>query len=139
MAIDNLFASIAGILVATRVIKVPPDYWPPGRWALVALTYLAYYFVQEGVWGTTLGKRVFGLRVVRLDGTRAGWPEAFWRTLFRIIEVNPLLFGAAPGGLAIVRSKQRQRLGDQAADTVVVTRKDLARASQQANLARSRA
>ena len=131
MGIDNLFASIVGILVATKLIKVPPDDWPAG-WLFVSLAYLAYYFVQEGIWGTTLGKRAFGLWVVCLDGTPAGWLEAWWRTLFRILEVNPLLLGPVPGGLAIARSKHRQRLGDLAAGTVVVTRKELARASEQA-------
>ena len=136
MGIDNLLASIAGFFVAARIPlgSTSDESASVGRWLIAGLVYLTYYFVQEGIWSTTVGKSLFGLRVVRLDGKRAGLPEAVSRTLSRIFEVNPILLGALPGGLAIAGSKRRQRLGDMAAGTVVVTRRALALASQQAQL-----
>ena len=89
------------------------------------VAYLGYFFVQEGMWGATVGTRVFGLRVVRLDGGSAGWSASFWRTILRVLEVNPILFGAIPGGLAVTRSKRKQRLGDMLARTIVVRRSEL--------------
>lgn len=136
-SIDNLFALIAGFLAgafygrmlgpfqpietATAWSELPLDPSATG-WLVVGTGYLTYFFVLESVWGSTLGKGLFGLRVARLDGKPVGLSEAWWRTLTRIFELNPLLLGAIPGGLTIVRSKHRQRLGDMIAGTVVVSR-----------------
>lgn len=118
-SIDNGVASVLCILVAS---KLPVHLLSTGRWSIAILSYLVYFFVQEAVWGSTLGKRLFGLQVIRLDGGQVGWEEAGWRTLLRILEVNPLLFGAIPGGLVIACSRRKQRLGDLIAGTVVVNR-----------------
>src|SRR5207247_719812 len=42
---------------------------------------LLYYAVPEGLWGATLGKAYFGLRVVDRDGHRPGVPKALLRAL----------------------------------------------------------
>jgi eukaryotic-like serine/threonine-protein kinase len=44
------------------------------------LVNLAYYFCLEGIWGTSLGKRLFGLRIVAADGGRASWLQIAGRT-----------------------------------------------------------
>jgi len=44
----------------------------------------------------------------------------------RLVEVNPLLLGGLPAGIAVAMSRRRQRLGDMLAGTYVVRRKDLA-------------
>jgi uncharacterized RDD family membrane protein YckC len=41
----------------------------------------------------------------------------------RIIEVNPLLFGGIPAGIAVILSRRKQRIGDLLAGTVVVSDK----------------
>jgi uncharacterized RDD family membrane protein YckC len=114
---------MAGGFAALLLIQVPFD--PSGRWLLFSFGYLGYFFVQEWIWSTTLGKLLFGLRIVHLDGRPAGLWAAGWRTLLRLFEVNPFLLGYLPGGLAIVRSKRRQRVGDMIAETVVVRRSAL--------------
>jgi uncharacterized RDD family membrane protein YckC len=119
MMIDNGVATILCVLVAA---KLPGDLSSVARWIIAALVYLGYFLVPEGMWGSSFAKRAFGLQVMRLDGTRAGWPEALWRTLLRVVEVNPLLAGAIPGGLAVTWSKRKQRLGDMVARTVVADR-----------------
>ena len=78
-----------------------------------------YFALSEGITGTTLGKRLFGLRVVRAaDGRSCGPLAAVVRTALRL--VDNLLF-SLPGIAAIVTSPRRQRLGDRAARTLVVT------------------
>jgi uncharacterized RDD family membrane protein YckC len=78
-----------------------------------------YFSVSEGVFGTTLGKRLFGLRVVRAaDGRPCGPLAAVVRTLLRL--VDNILF-SVPGITAIISSPRRQRLGDRAAKTLVVS------------------
>jgi uncharacterized RDD family membrane protein YckC len=101
------------------------SYLPKGigqaRWAVVVAIYLGYYLVQEGAWFTTLGKRLFGLRVARLDGSHCGSGSAAVRTVTRNIEVNPVLLGVLPGGLAVAPSKRHQRVGDMLSGSVVVS------------------
>ena len=115
--VDNFVATILCVLIASRL---PGNLSSAVRWFVAGSGYLAYFLIQEAVWGTTVGKRAFGLCVVRLDGRPAGWRAAAWRTILRILEVNPLLLGAIPGGIAVSRSKRKQRLGDMLAGTVVV-------------------
>ena len=116
---DNVIATLVCIPLAA---KLPGPLSATARGVILVVIYLGYFFVQEAAWGATLGKRIFGLRVVQLDGRTAGWVASLWRTLLRLLEVNPVLFGAIPGGLAVTWSKRKQRLGDMLARTVVIRR-----------------
>jgi uncharacterized RDD family membrane protein YckC len=55
-----------------------------------------------------------------IDGEQCDFSAAALRTILRIIEVNPLLFGAIPAAITIISTRRRQRLGDMLAETVVV-------------------
>jgi uncharacterized RDD family membrane protein YckC len=48
------------------------DLWFDWSWAQVLLVGLPYFLLQECIWGTTLGKRLCGLQVRRLQGGRPG-------------------------------------------------------------------
>ncbi len=117
MILDNFLAAFLGILAAALV---------PGSDVLRGLTccavYLAYYFLSEGLWARTLGKRLARLEVRGADGTLAGWRESAIRTALRLVEANPILFGSIPAGLFVTFSKRKQRLGDILAQTVVIRR-----------------
>lgn len=41
---------------------------------------LFYTICLHAAYGQTLGKMALGIRVLRTDGRRIGWPEAFWRS-----------------------------------------------------------
>jgi uncharacterized RDD family membrane protein YckC len=86
--------------------------------ALVA-AYLGYFFASEAAFGTSPGKLAFGLWVRRIEGGPCTVWQAALRTLARLVEVNPLLLGALPAGVAILASTNRQRFGDMMAGTVV--------------------
>lgn len=122
MMIDSLLATLVPFLLAAKL----PYLSSQGRGLVVVAGYLGYFFLQEGLWSRTVGKAALGLVVERLDGRRAGWWEAAVRTALRVVEVNPVLLGALPGGLAVIFSSRRQRLGDMLADTVVVKRRPTA-------------
>jgi len=111
-----------GILCVFVASRFPGDIPSAGRYAILVITFLLWYFVPEAIWGATLGKRIFGLTVVRLDGSQAAWRESFWRTILRLVEVNPVLLGVIPGGLVVTYSKRAERLGDMIGHALVVRR-----------------
>jgi uncharacterized RDD family membrane protein YckC len=93
----------------------------PGLWGgSIGLLSILYYIVMEATQGATLGKMALGLRVVKVDGSPISWQESIIRNVLRIIDG---LFGYLVGAILIWNSPLRQRLGDQAAGTVVVRRR----------------
>jgi uncharacterized RDD family membrane protein YckC len=90
------------------------------------LAPVVYFPVSEGIWGRSLGKLITGTMVVDGAGRAPGILKAGLRTVTRLVEVNPLLLGGLPAGIAVVMSRRRQRLGDMLARTYVVRLKDLA-------------
>jgi len=93
-----------------------------GGAATVAFSLIAllYYGLSEALSGQTLGKRALGVRVARLDGTPAGAGAVAIRTLLRIVDSLP--FAYLVGLIAVLATgRKRQRLGDLAAGTTVVS------------------
>ncbi len=68
--------------------------------------------------GQTVGKRLFKLRVVDESGLRLEFTQVVIRNLMRFVDAMPAFY--AVGGIACFFSRRRQRLGDLAANTVVV-------------------
>ena len=93
-------------------------------WSL--LFSLPYFWLLEGLTGYTLGKYLWRIRVVDRYGRVPGLLRAVPRTLLRLFELNPYLFGILIGGGVAVMSKTGQRLGDMAAGTYVVDTEVLA-------------
>lgn len=90
--------------------------------AMVLSTALAYVAVPTLIAtvtrGKSLGKWMFGLRVVRDDGGAISFHHAFVRALIGIVEVYTFL--GAPALVAVLLSRNGKRLGDRAAGTYVV-------------------
>lgn len=78
-----------------------------------------YYAIMEAIFSASVGKLVFGMRVVMRDGTRVTGLAAVLRNLVRIPEAMLLYI---PSGISYLGSPRRQRLGDHAARTIVVRR-----------------
>lgn len=72
--------------------------------------------------GQSLGKRLVKIKVVKIDGYQASFSDYLVRWFFRVIDFFSL-FGL-PGLIAVVTSKNAQRLGDMAAGTAVITLKN---------------
>ncbi len=81
--------------------------------------YVGYSIVMEGLWGRTLGKRMMGLEVRQLTdmNQRPGWANVVGRNLIKVMELN-----FPPFLLVLFFTRNRQRVGDIVARTVVVCR-----------------
>ena len=94
-------------------------------WVVGALSFIAfiffwgYYIFFEILWnGQSPGKRMVGLRVIRVDGTPVTAAEVVIRNLVRLIDFLPSAYGV--GVIAMFVNDKSRRLGDLAAGTVVV-------------------
>jgi uncharacterized RDD family membrane protein YckC len=83
-----------------------------GFWILGIFTYVLYFVVPEARSGATLGKRLLRLRVVTESGHPIDWTASILRNLIRPID--------AVGGFVFALGARHQRLGDRAANTVVL-------------------
>lgn len=84
--------------------------------------YLGYGIFLEWTWrGQTLGKRLLRLRVMDAQGLKLQFSQIVIRNLLRFVDTFPLVppFYAV-GGIACLLSRRAQRLGDLAANTIVV-------------------
>jgi uncharacterized RDD family membrane protein YckC len=116
-------------VVVAAILIVPDATLGNDRYQATSAVWLTlcvlYFPVTEGLTGRSLGKLVTGTKVVTVAGHRPGVLRALVRTLTRLVEVNPLLLGGTPAAIAVLASRNHQRLGDMAAGTYVVKAKDL--------------
>lgn len=66
-------------------------------------------FLLTGLTGVTIGKRLLGMRVIRLDGRPVGMPRAFIRTVLLMLVIP-----------ALMMDRDLRGLQDKAAKTIVV-------------------
>ncbi|TQL94759.1 RDD family protein [Actinoallomurus bryophytorum] len=87
-------------------------HWSPMVRSFVTLAVFGVIaWLATGIFGTTLGKRIAGLRVAGPDGGRVGLFWAFERTVLLVIVVP-----------AVIWDRDHRGLHDRAANTVVVVR-----------------
>ncbi len=92
------------------------------NYALVILGSVLYHTISEGVHGSTLGKLICGLVVIKEDRKPCGFFSALWRSLAYLIDA--IIF-TIPAVLSMSKSSKRQRLGDRWAKTMVVKTQQL--------------
>ena len=119
-ALMLLVLARVGAAVAQGLRWISPDF----AGAVMTLTFFvsssAYAIALEWCWhGQTVGKRLLNLRVVDARGLRLSFSQVVVRNLLRTVDALPFFY--AVGGLTSWISPRRQRLGDLAADTVVIT------------------
>jgi len=107
----SLFAGVVGFQSASPYFGIAALLTFAVAWS--------YFILLEWLGnGQTIGKRIFGLRVIADDGAPAGFTAVLVRNLVRMVDFLPGFYGF--GLLAIVVSSRSQRLGDLAAGTFVV-------------------
>ena len=118
------WACISALAIAIQLLLILPALVSPdvGR-AMTILSYfvlsIGYGIALEWFWrGQTFGKRLLRLRVVDAHGLRLQFHQVVIRNLLRAVDMLPMLY--LVGGLAAVLTRRAQRLGDLAANTVVV-------------------
>ncbi|MGD9158297.1 MAG: RDD family protein [Desulfobacteraceae bacterium] len=80
---------------------------------------IGYGIVMEYFWrGQTIGKRLFKLQVMDIQGLNLQLHQVIIRNLLRVVDGLPLLY--AVGGIACLFTRHSQRLGDLAGNTIVV-------------------
>jgi uncharacterized RDD family membrane protein YckC len=92
-------------------------------WVFVYVGYfiaLFFYFILMEIMssGQTVGKKALGLKVVRLDGKEPKWSDVVLRSVLQVVDI--IFSGGIIGILLIKTTPRNQRLGDLAANTVVI-------------------
>ncbi len=120
-AVDFAAIATGGYLlgkVSEALGAVSRDWASAFSVALYFFLSLAYGMVLEWRWhGQTIGKRLFGLRVIDAQGLRLQFSQIAIRNLLRLVDMLPLPY--LVGGIAALATQKCQRLGDLAANTVV--------------------
>jgi membrane protease YdiL (CAAX protease family) len=116
--LDNAVWFIGVLMILGWLPINPDDISNEAAYIGVIVVFSAwfnYFAFCEWRWGQTIGKNATGLEVRSLDGSeRLTYGQASIRNVLRLIDFFVI------GELMIVSSKRKQRLGDQAAKTVVV-------------------
>jgi uncharacterized RDD family membrane protein YckC len=91
--------------------------------ALMTMGYfvlsIGYGIFMEWAWrGQTIGKKLFRLRVVDAEGMRLQFDQIVTRNLLRVVDMLPAFY--LLGGVTCWLNRKSQRLGDIAANTIVV-------------------
>lgn len=98
---------------------------------MAMLTVISYFVIWAGygiafewIWrGQTPGKRVLGLRVLDASGQKLQFSQIAIRNLMRSVDALPVLY--LTGGASMILTRRYQRLGDLAANTIVIRRRRL--------------
>lgn len=118
------FLCMAVLIIALNFIVafvriVTPDVGQALGIVFYFVISMGYAMFLEYRWrGQTIGKRVLRLRVVDAQGLRLQFSQVAIRNLLRIVDLLPGMY--VVGGLATFFTRKAQRLGDLAANTVVI-------------------
>ena len=115
----RLVAAAVDLVPFLALCCVPPVF---------ILAWSAYLVVGEGVWGTTLGKRLLRLKVVNRQGHPPGLAVAIFRHLLRSIALVAVTRPNSIVPFILLKHQQTsengQRIGDRLTRTFVVNRDD---------------
>lgn len=98
-----------GVLGLTQIVLIP------------FFTYSLWTQILFG--GRTVGKFAMGIKVIKVDGSPVHWSDYITLWVFRLIDIFAT-FGSL-GVMSMILTDKKQRLGDRAAETIVInTRKN---------------
>jgi len=87
--------------------------------SILTLPVLIYHFLSETFMnGQSFGKKIVGIKVVKLDGTQPGIGSYFIRSVLRLIDLR--ISSGLVALISVAVSEKSQRLGDMAAGTTVI-------------------
>ena len=87
------------------------------------LHWLYPVFFEIYMKGQTPGKKMMKIQVLLMDGTMINWGASLLRNLLRTVDFLPFFY--ALGVVTMLMSKDFRRLGDLAANTIVVYKREL--------------
>ncbi len=126
--IDLAVIGVAG-MVLRQVMAVVAAFNADAAQGLTTVLYFAvsllYAILAEWLWqGQTVGKRLLGIRVMDRDGLPMHVSQIVVRNLLRPVDMLPAFY--LLGGMVAMGTRYGQRIGDLAANTVVVRTRQLA-------------
>ncbi|EFH87750.1 RDD family protein [Ktedonobacter racemifer] len=104
---------VTGGTIPTNYTAIYTVDWP---WYI--LLVFAYFFILEARFSSTIGKRLLGLHIVDRSGKPITLCAALLRNLLRFLDALPCFY--LLGGIIMFLLPQHQRIGDLAAQTLVV-------------------
>ena len=120
-AIDLLLFSFVGFFYvdAAVIYRTNVGYELPLQpLILFMIVILLYYIFTEAIWGKTLGKYFFGIKVVNSKSKKITFWESCSRNFLRIIDSLPFLY--LVGLVSVYSTKKNQRVGDIITNTYVI-------------------
>ncbi len=87
------------------------------------LHWLYPVFFEVYFQGQTPGKKLMKIQVLLIDGTMVNWGASLLRNLLRTVDFLPFFY--ALGVVTMLMSRDFRRLGDLAANTIVVYKREL--------------
>lgn len=114
-AVIKSVALIVGAIIAGFLGDLGMGLYLLGIFVLLWLYNVLFEVLADGA---TPGKKALGLRVMSANGTPVGWTNSLLRNLVRTVDFLPGCY--AFGCVAVLLSRDFQRLGDMAAGTLVV-------------------
>lgn len=134
LAFDTLIQFLAAIVVFIGGMLLGAfagDIYKRSSVWLVALmilfffaVYFGYFAIFEAIWnGSTPGKRMVGIRVIKDSGRPITPAESVARNLLRIVDQIPGFYGV--GIVCALLNRRNKRLGDFVAGSVVVHERTL--------------
>lgn len=124
----DLFVFFLYFFILDIVMSITDDLFTD-RWtvmglqSLLMLPVMFYSLYMHIVFnGRTVGKMIVKTRVVKIDGSPVHWSNFMIRWMLRLVDL--WIFFGTISVLTILFSDKRQRLGDSAAGTVVISTKN---------------
>lgn len=129
--IDTVIKVILGFILAyilfkflrlDNFIKGWDQFSIMGFYAIISSPFILYPLIFESLMeGQTPGKKVFKIKVVKVDGFQASFSDYLIRWIFRMIDFG---FFFIPGLISMTVNKYNLRLGDIASGTAVISLKN---------------
>jgi uncharacterized RDD family membrane protein YckC len=117
IVINALSLGVSMLLPAMAIVSI--DLYLALQVLSIFVVSIGYGVATEWAWrGQTVGKRLMRLRVMDAQGLRLQFHQVLLRNLLRFVDMLPMSY--LVGGCACLLSRRAQRLGDLAANTVVV-------------------
>lgn len=120
--LDLVFYAILSWIVGMSIAVALDSSSRLNEWLvfLTTILFMGYTLIQEfAMSGQTFGKKIIGIKVVKLDGTKPSFSDFFLRWIFRVVDIFLSVFSSALFTHTITENKQR--LGDLLAGTTVVS------------------
>jgi uncharacterized RDD family membrane protein YckC len=104
---------------SSKSVNVSLTGWPT---CVFLLVMLAYFVLLEWRLGGTIGKLLLGVQVVDGKFKRLTLKQAIIRNILRVVDAFPYIVPYLTGIILIAGDEHKRRLGDRAANTLVVVK-----------------